>query len=58
MLHTVQNVPGMTLLSALEDEMLHKVSHPLFVFFLVAGTGINGITAISYSRLVLGMDDS
>ena len=58
MLHTVQNVPGMTLLCSFENKMFYKVSHSLFVFGFIAGAGINCITAISNSRLVLGMDDS
>ena len=49
MFHTVQNVPGMTLLRSFEDEMFHEVCHPLFAFGFIAGAGINGIAAISYS---------
>ena len=58
MFHTVQDVPGMPFLRSLEDEMFHKVCHPLFVFGFITGTGINGISAISHGRLVLGMNDS
>ena len=57
-LHPVKDVPGFPLLRPLKDEMLHKMSHPLFVLRLIACSGIDGKTTISYFRESRFMDNT
>ena len=57
-LHPVQDVPRLALGSPLEDEVLHKVSHTLFVFQFVARTGVYGKATISHLGRRRFVDDA
>jgi hypothetical protein len=58
MLHPVEDVPGMSFLGSLEQEVFHEVRHALFLFGFIAGAGIDGKATISYCRLVGSMDNA
>ena len=49
-LHAVQDMPSLPFPGTFKNKMLYKVSHSLFIFGLITGSGIYGKSAISHLR--------
>ena len=56
--HSVDDVPGMSFLSTLENQVFHKVSHSLFVLGFISCPGINSKATIGHCRLIRCVNDA